>query len=273
MEVETKILITTVGGGLFVLLIILLFVLYLNVVKRRGLEQENKLQALEKQKQFELFNATVQTEENEKQRIAADLHDEIAPLVAATSRNINFKLSELEKTGIDISDIKSDMELLITISGRIREVSHGLVPKMFSSFGLLKSIEAFVTNFNKSSGGGAQFVNNTTFSGKLPFTANEQLLIFRICTELINNLDKHSDFEYLTISLEDVASKFEILFTHDGNGITTAEIDKLRESGGGIGLKSIQSRTILLNGIIDYFIEDNVSYIKLTVPIKHEREN
>ncbi|MCC6371209.1 MAG: hypothetical protein IT236_09415 [Bacteroidia bacterium] len=268
MEVETKILITAVGGGLFVLLIILLFVLYLNIVKRRGLEQENKLQALEKQKQFELFNATVQTEENEKQRIAADLHDEIAPLVAATSRNINYKLSEWATEGLDISEIKSDMETLTTISGRIREVSHGLVPKMFSSFGLLKSIEAYVTNFNKSSGGEAQFVNNTTFSGKLPLTANEQLLIFRICTELINNLDKHSDFEYLTISLEDVTDKFELLFTHDGNGITNEEIDRIRESGAGLGLKSLQSRTILLNANIDYTMADSVSYIKLTVPVK-----
>jgi two-component system, NarL family, sensor kinase len=268
MESETSI--ALILGMVFLAIALLTTAIALGVSysRRKLLEKENKMQLMEKQKQFELFNATVQTEENEKQRIAADLHDEIAPLIAATTRNINFQISEWEKKGMDITEIKSDMEILSTISGRIREVSHGLVPKLFSTFGLLKSIEAFIKNVNKSSEGEAQFVNNTTFSGKLPLTANDQLLIFRVCTELISNLNKHSNFDYLTISLEEVSHQFILLFTHDGNGITNAEIDKLRESGNGLGLKSLQSRTILLNASIDYYTEDGVSYIKFIVPVK-----
>ena len=268
MESETKLILIIVGGALLMIFLILLIAIITSKSKREVLEKENLLQAIENKRQIELFSATAKAEESQKVKIAANLHDQILPILLINTRSIMNYISEQEKLGVINENLNKAAESLAQLSDNIREIAHDLIPKLFTSFGLLKSIEVFIRDLNTSSESVAEFHNNTIFPGELPFTQNDQLIIYRISLEILNNLNKHSKYDYLTVSIEEVSDNFVLLFSHNGNGVTNEDMELHRESSNGIGLKSLQSRCLILNAKIDYFKDSEVSYVKLTVPIK-----
>lgn len=268
MVYETKIVLIILFSGVALAFLVMLIAIITSKFKRDVLEKENLLQAVENRRQIELFSATTKAEESQKVKIASNLHDQILPILLINTRNLINYIADQEKQGLINENLNKTAESLAQLSDNIREIAHDLIPKLFTSFGLIKSIEVFIRDMNTSGESVADFRNNTTFSGELPFTQNDQLIIYRISLEILNNLYKHSRYDYLTVSIEDVSDNFVLLFSHNGKGISNEEIMALRESGKGIGLKSLHSRALILNAKIDYFRDSDVSYVRLTVPIK-----
>lgn len=241
--------------------------------KRRLVEKEKILKELENKRQIELIRAIVETEETQKTKIASDLHDQIIPQITLKSLNLNKILRELENGGNDYQGAKKEIEELANLANNVREIAHGIIPKMFTSFGLVKSIETAVKQVDDNKCSKAVFKNNTIFSGELPFSINHQLTIYRISLEILNNLYKHSNFTYLTVTLENMSEDFTLVFAHNGIGITNLEIAQLTATSQGIGLKSLQSRALSLDAEIDYSQDKDVSFISLKVPVKNEYGN
>lgn len=236
--------------------------------KRKLLEKENALREIENKRQIELIRAIVQTEENQKTKIASDLHDQLIPLITLKSLNIDRQFKKIENGGNDYASVNKEIESLSDLTDLVREIAHGIIPKLFTSFGLIKSIESAVKQLNGNNRTKAVFKNDTSFSGELPFSINHQLTIYRISLEILNNLYKHSNFTYLTVTLENMPESFALVFAHNGVGITNTEIVALTSLSSGIGLKSIQSRVMSLDAEIDYFKDKDVSFVSLKVPLK-----
>lgn len=230
-------------------------------------EKENKIRLIEKERQVELLTATARAEENQKVELANKLHDDLLPLVNNAQRNIPGLLAEIESNGASLGKLREELSMLPVLEESIRNVIHEIVPKLFTSFGLLKAIEAFIKQMNRDRSTVAEFHNGTTFAGELPLSFDKQLLIFKVCREVLHNLQNHAKYEYLNISLEEVNPNFTLLFSHDGKRITNEEIDELRQNSSGMGLKLIETRLLLLNGTLDYSWDGEASYIRLTVPI------
>ncbi|MDP1802988.1 MAG: hypothetical protein Q8L81_16620 [Bacteroidota bacterium] len=254
-----------IGIAFFVMLLYVITTIY----KNRNLKIENKLRLLEKEKQIELLTAISKAEENQKIEIAGQLHDEIIPIIALATSNLNTRITEFEKQGLDLQSMRSETKSFSILQESIRGIIHKIVPMLFTSFGLLKAVELSVKqmNDNADNPGVAEFHNNTIFSGELPFSTNDQLTIFKICREVLNNLAKHSEYAYLKVSLEEVKENFILLFLHDGKGVTDEEIKLFEESSTGMGLKLLKSRLILLNADLIYSKDNDVSSVRLVVPI------
>ncbi|MBL7911671.1 MAG: hypothetical protein JNJ41_11495 [Bacteroidia bacterium] len=266
---EEKYTIIIIAGCLALIFLVMFLYVITSVYKSRNLKIENKLRLLEKQKQIDLLTAISKAEEKQKIEIAGQLHDEIIPIVALATSNLNSRITEFEKQGLDLSGIRVEIKSFSLLQENIREIIHKIVPLLFTSFGLLKAIELSIKQMNENpvNQGVAEFHNNTIFSGELPFSTNDQLTIFKICREVLNNLAKHSEYAYLKVSLEEVKDSFILLFLHDGKGVTNEEIDLLEEISTGMGLKLLKSRLILLNAELIYIKDDEVSSIRLIVPI------
>ncbi len=265
---ETKYTIIIITGSLAVGFLVMLLYVITTIFKNKNLKIENKLKILEKEKQIELLTAVSKAEENQKIAIAAQLHDEIIPIIALATSNLNSRISTFEKQGFDLNIMRNDIKSFSLLQENIRGIIHEIVPILFTSFGLLKAIELSVKQMNDNvKTGVAEFHNNTIFSGELPLSTNDQLTIFKICREILNNLAKHSDYAYLKVSLEEVKDNFILLFSHDGKGVTNQEIKVLRDTSTGMGLKLLESRLILLNAELNYLIDDEVSSVRLIVPI------
>lgn len=268
MENTKEVMLFIALSVLSILFLIALTTVILLWTKRKLLEKENTLKEIENKKQIELIRAIVQSEETQKNRIASDLHDQLIPLITLKSLNIDRHFNEIENGGIDYTSVKREIEGLSDLTDLVREIAHGIIPKMFTSFGLIKSIETAIKQLNGNNQTKAVFKNDTNFSGELPFSVNHQLTIYRISLEILNNLYKHSKFTYLTVTLENMPEYFTLVFAHNGIGITNSEISVLTSLSSGIGLKSLQSRVVSLDAEIDYFKDKDVSFVSLKVPLK-----
>jgi len=267
MESETSIALIIILAVLAISIVGCLIAITSISAKRKVLEKQNQLHAAEQQNQLAVFWAAAQAEENQKQRIAADLHDEVSPLLANAARNLNNELTQLEKRGVQVETLKKEVEAFAALSGRIREIAHGLVPHLFTSFGLLKSIEAVIKQTRADSGSGCEFQNNVQSGNVELLDKNKQLLVFRMCLEILTNISKHGRFDYLKVVADELPGQLVVTFAHDGKGISNNEVKRLRESGTGLGLKSLHSRALILNATLDYSTDMGVNYVKLTVPL------
>jgi signal transduction histidine kinase len=256
-----------IGSTVFIFLAFIIGSIFI-LFKSRIREKENKIRLIEWEKQVDILTATAKAEERQKIRIASQLHDETLAIVNNGATKFSGLIKEMEKKGIKVDRLKEEMRIFAALQENLGEIIHDIVPKLFTSFGLLKALESHLKTMNKGGAAVAEFHNNTTFSGEPPFTIDDQLIVFKICREILNNLQKHANYEYLAVSLEEADKNFVLLFSHDGASITNREIDELRASGSGMGLKLLQSKALLLNAEIDYSSDAATAFIRLTIPIR-----
>lgn len=268
METQTNTALIIAVGAISIIMLVLLAVTNLLLSKRKLLEKEKTMLVKEKQYQLSVFRVAVETEEAQKLKFAYDLHDQVIPSISLRLQAINDILNRMEKEGHSLQPIRSELDQFNLVCDEIRNICHSLAPHLLRTFGLLKSLEIHIEQMEGRTGSRCAFRNNTVFSGRLPFSETKQLHIYRICLELMNNIRKHAGYDYLELSLDEMDTNFVLNFIHDGKGITDQEILRLQESSKGIGLKSIESRLLLLEATINYYTEADVAYIKLTVPVK-----
>ena len=202
----------------------------------------NALKATERR----LVEKTVETEQKERNRIAADLHDGLGSLLS--SIHLYIKILEAEvKEGKDVSERIDYLRQLSDLSlQNVKAVIGNLEPLFLSKHGLITSIEKMCTRVNKLDVIEIDF-NAEKYSAQL--SQNTDLILYRIISELINNALKHSKAENVKVSLESVKNKIFIRYSDDGIGFNSlAEVIDIE---GKIGLKSIINRIELLNGDYD----------------------
>ena len=238
-----------------------------------ALVSKRRMAIMENQRQVELIRAIIDTEETQKTKIASDLHDLIIPELTLTALKLNTHINDLEKGSKNFAGVKNELASISALADNIREIAHGIVPKMFTSFGFIKSLETSVSQMDSINNSKAVFENSTKFGSDLPFSINHQLTIYKVCLEVLNNIRKHTNYHDLTVTVENTSQMFILIFAHDGIGITNQEIERLTERSVGLGLKSLKGRIVSLGAEINYSIEKGVSFIRLNVPIINEINN
>ena len=256
----------------------LAFITFFALYRKKLITKEAKLKETEYEKEkllhrqhIQNFTLVYQAEEKEKEKISRNLHDGVLPLVASAIQSLSKNYNDLNTPDFNPQRLKKDIEAIEQIGITLRGVSHDLVPPYFLSFGLIAAIKDFIEQLGTSKAK-SNFENRTQFGKQLPLDLAQQLNIYRICLELLNNLNKHSHYTFLTFAIEffDNTLLFEI--QHDGKGISNEQIKALTENSKGIGLKSIQTRVMLLEASIDYVTGDEISSISLLVPLKDSVE-
>jgi two-component system, NarL family, sensor kinase len=283
MEGESKIIVIVLLGFLIMSCVILIIMVTASTNRKRQLIRESKIQnlehekkeleyekrELEHQRQIENFRLINETEEQEKEKIAKNLHDGILPVLSTTFRSLDKNAVDFGKKTFDLDRLKKDIRIIGEAITDLRGVSHNLVPPYLLSNGLILTLENFVSQMNVGDQTEAIFTNNTAFSKDLPFTMPEQLNMYRVCLELLNNVIKHGHYEFLSVTVEIEGNALAIDVIHDGKIVTNSEIMELTQTSNGLGLKSIQSRLLILNATIDYSEQAEAAKISLCFPIKN----
>jgi signal transduction histidine kinase len=141
------------------------------------------------------------------------------------------------------------------------------MPPTLKNFGL----ESATTDlFQKISGSGSLNASARFHDYRQRLKVEQELLIFRIIQELINNIIKHSNSGFIHLTQNTTATHMYIRLHHDGKGIVQAEFDKLNQLSQGLGLKNIASRMKVLNGRIFFEIDNSQTYYKVTLEIPKE---
>lgn len=234
--------------------------------QRKVIRYQSTLQRMEQDQQRMLLNASIRLQEEERQRLAADLHDDAGPLLATARLYLNENLVNLDKA-TQLQSIYNAKQIIDDTIQLIRNISHSLMPPTLKNFGLESAVNDL---FQKISGSGSLNASCRFHDYKERLKAEDELILFRVLQELVNNILKHSNASFIHVTQNINGDRFFLRLHHDGRGLTQADFEKLNKSPVGLGLKNIQSRLKLLSGNI-YFEKDvSQTYYKVTIELSKE---
>lgn len=203
---------------------------------------EKKNQELHYQK--EILQSVIQTQEDERMRIAQDLHDDISSKLNVVSLNTHLlktpNLTEAEYAEI----IDNIVNLTKKALENSRRIAHDLLPPVFEKFGLHAAIEELVLEFSSAKNVQIEYVNDLDFSS---LETNKQLHIFRILQELLNNSIRHGKSTNISITFVSKNKQNTCFYSDNGVGFKTNFGNQKR----GIGMQNIESRINFLGGYIN----------------------
>ena len=237
--------------------------------QRKVIRYQIRLQRMEQDQQKLLLNASIRLQEEERQRIAADLHDDAGPLLATARLYLNENLVNLDKS-TQLQSIYNAKQIIDDTIQLIRNISHSLMPPTLKNFGLESAVNDL---FQKISGSGSMNASSRFHDYKERLQAENELIIFRVIQELVNNILKHSNASFIHLTQNTSGNKFFIRLHHDGRGITQNDFNKLNKSNVGLGLKNIQSRLKVLHGKIFFEKDMSQTYYKVTIELVKEEDN
>jgi len=234
--------------------------------QRKVIRFQMQLQKMEFDQQKMLLNASIRLQEEERQRIAADLHDDAGPLLATARLYLNENLVNLDKT-TQLQNIYNAKQIIDDTIQLIRNISHSLMPPTLKNFGLESAVNDL---FQKISSSGSMNASSRFHDYRERLQPETELIIFRVIQELVNNILKHSNASFIHLTQNTNNNKFFIRLHHDGRGLTQSDFEKLNKSSVGLGLKNIQSRLKVLHGKIFFEKDISQTYFKVTIELIKE---
>ncbi len=250
---------------IFIVISVVLIILLLYAYKQRAnsMKQRDELfaLALEKEKQnskISTLTALLEGQEQERGRLARDLHDGLGGLLSGTK----LQLSSLDshqsgsiKEGISKSIIQIDGAV-----EELRRVAHNLMPDLLIKYGLEAAIKEFASRMSSNA-----LEIHTEFIGYTDSLSEErQLIIYRIIQELVNNAIKHADASEIIIQISEEDDVLNLTVEDNGKGFdpTVSEVRKTA------GFHNIESRVRFLKGTMNITSELNIgTSIELQIPI------
>jgi signal transduction histidine kinase len=226
---ENKILYITVLLSLIIAVIIIYF--FASIIR-----YHRRYRKLQREKIF----AEITIRENERKRIANDLHDSLGPLLSAVKLNISSVEID-HPTDKEILDKTSGY--LDEIIGSMRRISHDLLPNTLERKGLLEAIREFINQV-----GGKHSLNIQLYVVKeISVPKEKEIHIFRMIQEIVHNTLKHARAQNLQIGFSEENGNLLCLTKDDGRGF---DKEKVLASSQGLGLRSLESRCEILNGVL-----------------------
>ena len=231
--------------------------------QRKVIRYNSQLKKLEEEKQQILLNASIRFQEEERNRIAADLHDDAGPLLATARLYLNENLVNQDKA-TQLQSIFQARQIIDDTIQLVRNISHSLMPPTLKNFGLESAVNDL---FQKISGSGTINASSRFHEYKERLKEEKELIVFRVVQELINNILKHSNSSFIHLTQNIHADKFYLRIHHDGRGIVQSDFDKLNKSNVGLGLKNISSRLRVVQGNINFEKDISQTYYKVTIEL------
>jgi signal transduction histidine kinase/Flp pilus assembly protein TadD len=227
--------------------VIVLLIVYRQKMKSKELlaektEEVNQQKTLELIREFEIktIRAQIEGQENEKQRIAKELHDGIAGGLAA----IKMNLQSMNDGAMEKQKMKRLMKEVDEIYKEVRTISHNLTPPGMLKHSFSDFIKKYLSDTAEISPFELEYIfHNEQILNKLD--DNLKVEIYRILQELITNIIKHANTEFVEIQFMADYHNINLIVEDKGKGFDTVE------KSNGLGLQNIKSRIKALNGNIN----------------------
>jgi signal transduction histidine kinase len=213
--------------------------------RRNKFKHEANMQAAIIHQQDIASRAIIEAEENERKRIAGDLHDGLGQMISAVRMNLSG-LADRITISTESDKLLFDKTIALTDESckELRVVSHNMMPNALLKSGLSSAVKDFIDKIDHSK---LQVQLHTEGLNERLHSSVETVL-YRVIQEIVNNVIKHSSANRLDISLFKDAEGISCTIEDNGKGFN----QEAKEKSDGIGLKNIQARISYLKGSVEF---------------------
>lgn len=231
-----------IGSAAILLLISLLS--YRNYKQKQKLQQQ-RINELESEKQLTATEAVLKGEEQERTRLAKDLHDGLGGMLSGIKYSFQTMKGNLIMTPDNHQAFERSMDMLDSSIKEMRRVAHNMMPEALVKFGLDTALKDFCNDVNQS---GALKVNYQSIGlDNLVIEQTTAITIYRIVQELLNNSIKHASATHAIIQVSKTDGLLTVTVEDDGKGFDTSVLSLSK----GMGWANIQNRVEFLKGKLD----------------------
>jgi two-component system, NarL family, sensor kinase len=239
---------------------IILFVLY---YQKRMVQEQFKRQQMELDYQRKMMEAALESQENERRRVAGDLHDSIGAMLSTIRVSL---ITYAKRNKPDDESIVESKKMLDDTIESVRRISRDLMPSTLEKFGLTQAVKEMCERFQSTSSLPIVFEEQ---GDTPPFSKNRELMIFRIVQELLNNALKHAEASFIKVTFVNV-EHLQVVVEDNGKGFNAEEHKSDKTTGKGLGLFNIENRARLVGGTVD-FNAPTVQGSKVIIKIPYEK--
>ncbi|TVR40620.1 MAG: hypothetical protein EA392_03520 [Cryomorphaceae bacterium] len=224
------------SGGLFMIFITFLF--YQRKVNK------NKLMLKEKEAAYqqELIHASIKSQEQERRRIAQDLHDEVGAMLSTIRLQLSAAATKLAHQDNPVIPAVNMVDETIT---NVRRISKDLLPPTLEKFGLTHALNELADKVSEATG--------ITIQKELPtqttrMELERELALYRVIQEMMNNAMKHAEATTFNLRLKEENGNLHLTFSDNGKGFDINALQQSRSGQTGLGLKNLENRVGLAGG-------------------------
>ena len=238
-----------------------------NELKQKNLQILEQSEALEKTNQGlrELSAHLLHVQDEERRRIARDLHDSTGQSLAILSMNLSALEAEAISSNPGLAEgLSENIEIVKRISIELRALSYLLHPPLLDEMGLESALRWYVDGFGERS---RIKIDLELPSGLKRLSRNLEIAIFRVVQECLTNIHLHSESPTATIRLSQSCGKITLEVKDEGKGISPEKLSKVTSSGlSGLGLRGMRERIKDFQGDMEIVSHEKGTQIKVIVP-------
>jgi len=212
----------------------------------------------------ELTQRIFDTQEEERGRVARELHDGISQILVGVRYALELARRQLAKDDPNAPvSLDRGVEMLGGAITEVRRISRDLRPGVLDDLGLGPALKALTEEFQTRTGIKTE-LETVVFRNRLDEEA--RIALFRIAQEALTNIERHAEATEVTIKLAGHRTGATLLISDDGRGFDMAERAK---AGRGLGLRNMAERMEQLGGTLTIYSLSPGTAIDATVPLKH----
>jgi signal transduction histidine kinase len=216
-------------------------------------------------KEKEFSARLLQLQDQERRRLARELHDGVGQLLAAVSMNAAKLCAGKSKLSEDMARCAEDNAKLIEqVSADIRTVSYLLHPPLLDELGLASALRWYVAGFAERS----KIAASIELPADLPRLPGEhELCLFRIAQECLTNIHRHSGSSTALVRLSRTPGEIKLEVQDEGRGVNQEMQAKIASGGGaGVGLRGMRERLKKLGGTLEMHANGRGTTVTATLP-------
>jgi signal transduction histidine kinase len=213
----------------------------------------------------QLTGRLVQLRDDERRRLARELHDSVGQLLAAMSMNQANVLADKQLSPMVASAVSENAALLAQVSTEIRTISHLLHPPLLDEVGLAFGIRGYLEGFAERSRMKVDLELADDF-GRLPLAL--ETAIFRIVQECLTNIHRHSESATAKIRVTRSSKHICLEVADKGKGMPPEKLWEIEMGTSGVGLRGMRERIRLFGGSLEIHSDSTGTTVTARFPFE-----
>ncbi|MGC4035664.1 MAG: tetratricopeptide repeat protein [Chitinophagaceae bacterium] len=244
LSIRQKNILNYVLIGTAVTLLIIGLLAY-RTYRQRQLLQQRRILQLENEKQLLATEALLKGQEDERTRLAKDLHDGLGGMLSGIKHSLNTMKGNMIMTEENVYAFERSIDMLDASIQEMRRVAHNLMPESLVKFGLDTALKDFCNDVNQS--GAVKIAYQALGMSNTIIEQATAAAVYRVVQELVNNILKYAIAKQAIVQVTAEPAKLTVTVEDDGRGFDTGILEKTT----GIGWSNIRSRIDYLKGKVD----------------------